>query len=69
MRPTSEQVAEELAQLAVYSESKIDAIVDSRLVGRGKETGSERIGLASDFKKRAVVSELTDRIWRRIRRD
>jgi len=68
MRPTLEQCVDELLRLTTYSETKIDVIVNTYLAGFGRQTATMRAQLADTFKKRAPPSELSDRIWRRIRR-
>ncbi len=69
MRPTFEQCVDQLVRLGTYSERRIDAIADTYLVGFGRQTATIRMQLADAFKQRQPPSGLSERIWRRIRRD
>jgi hypothetical protein len=70
---TLEQCAGDLVDLArtgdAYSESRIDAAVDACLVGSGTATAAKRKELADLFKAKAPVSDLSDRIRKRIMRE
>jgi hypothetical protein len=52
-----------------YSASQVDAAVDAYLIGFGAETATRRKELAQVFSERAPVSELSDRMLKRILRE
>lgn len=54
---------------AVDLARKVDAIVDSYVVGFGRQTRSMREELANAFQTEAPPTELSARIWLRILRD
>jgi len=70
---TLDQCAGDLTDLSrsgsAYSESRIDALVDSYLVGFGTATPMMRKRLAEAFAKSAPVSELCERKRKRIERE
>jgi hypothetical protein len=69
MRRTLEECADVLARLDRFSSFNVDVLSDEALVGFGPQTAAMRLHLAALYKERAASSELSDRIYQRIRRD
>ena len=69
---TLDQCVKELVLVSqsgeAYYEPRVDAVVDSYLVGFGSETSMRRDELARAFRDAASVSEVSDRVLKNILR-
>jgi hypothetical protein len=70
---TLDQCASYLGDLSrsgeAYSERRVDACVDGYLVGFSAETAKRRKELAEAFGEKAQISELSERMRKRILRE